>query len=386
MDAGRGGTTGVSEQWLKTVPVLDHFAQVADASRFAPLPDGWVIGVSDVVDSTGAIAAGRYKAVNLAGAATISAVANELGGRLPLFVFGGDGARLAVPPDQATATVGALARVAMWVERDLDLRLRVGVTPVAAIRAAGFDARAAFWQASEHVRYAMFTGGGLEWAEAQLKSGAIGIAPGPADDEPDLTGLSCQWGAIPARQGKIVSLIVKQTTAASGARFADVAARIVTEIEGATGVNPVPTDGPAVRWPSAAVDLQARLPHERQPRWRRLLRVSASATLAWLVFRLGIRLGRFDPDRYRREIALNTDFRKFDDGLMMTVDCAPATATRLRTILDEAVAEGVVRYGMHMQDSALMTCVVPSVLASDHMHFIDGAGGGYASAAHQLGE
>lgn len=80
----------MSEEWLKTVPVLDHFAQVADPSRFMPLPDDWVIGVSDVVDSTGAIAAGRYKAVNLAGAATISAVANALGGRLSLFVFGGE--------------------------------------------------------------------------------------------------------------------------------------------------------------------------------------------------------------------------------------------------------------------------------------------------------
>jgi hypothetical protein len=31
-----------------------------------------------------------------------------------------------------------------------------------------------------------------------------------------------------------------------------------------------------------------------------------------------------------------------------------------------------------------MTCFVPSVLTSDHVHFVDGAGGGYASAAKQL--
>jgi hypothetical protein len=29
---------------------------------------------------------------------------------------------------------------------------------------------------------------------------------------------------------------------------------------------------------------------------------------------------------------------------------------------------------------------VPSVLASDHMHFVDGAGGGYAFAAQQLNQ
>jgi hypothetical protein len=31
-----------------------------------------------------------------------------------------------------------------------------------------------------------------------------------------------------------------------------------------------------------------------------------------------------------------------------------------------------------------MTCVVPSPLAGDHMHFIDGAAGGYAMAAAML--
>jgi hypothetical protein len=31
-----------------------------------------------------------------------------------------------------------------------------------------------------------------------------------------------------------------------------------------------------------------------------------------------------------------------------------------------------------------MTCVVPSALTPDHMHFVDGAGGGYAAAASRL--
>ena len=42
---------------------------------------------------------------------------------------------------------------------------------------------------------------------------------------------------------------------------------------------------------------------------------------------------------------------------------------------------GAVRFGLHRQDAALMTCFVPSYSASDHVHFVDGARGGYASAA-----
>ena len=110
----------------------------------------------------------------------------------------------------------------------------------------------------------------------------------------------------------------------------------------------------------------------------------AGATLAWILFKLGLRIGGFDAKRYRREIALNTDFRKFDDALMMTVDCSPQILKRLRAMLDQATAEGTIRFGLHVQDQALMTCVVPSVLSADHIHFIDGADGGYASAARQL--
>jgi hypothetical protein len=376
----------VRELWLDPVPALNHFAQAADPSRYAPLPDDWRIGVSDVVDSTGAIEAGRYKAVNLAGAGVISAVTNALSGNLQLFVFGGDGAHFAVPPAQVPAAADALARVAMWAGRDLNLNLRVGMTTVAEVRAAGLDARAAFWQASAHVRYAMFAGGGLEWAEAQLKSGAIGLAPAAAGDEPDLSGLSCQWGPVRPKQGKILSLIVKPAPGAQQARFAEIAAQVIAILEAAATLNPVPTAGPDVRWPSSAIALQSRIAHKGHPGWRRHLGVLATTALIWLVFKTGLRIGGFDPDRYRREIADNTDFRKFDDALMMTVDCAPETAARLRALLDEATAAEGVRYGLHLQDEALMTCVVPSALAADHMHFVDGAGGGYASAARRLRE
>ncbi len=373
-----------SEGWFERVPVLDQFSQVADSSLYVPLPDDWYIGVSDVVDSRGAIESGHYKAVNLAGAGTISAVANELGGELPLFVFGGDGARFAVPAALAPTAAAALSRVAMWAQRDLDLELRVGMTRVADIRAAGVDVRAAFWQASSFVRYAMFSGGGLEWADAELKKGSIYLPPADIDDEPNLSGLSCQWGPIVPKRGKILSLIVKPGSGASPKHFADAVSRIIGLLDQAASLNPVPSNGPDVRWPAKSIDLQSRVTYSRHPQWRRRIQTLATTALIWFVFKLGVRVGQFEPGRYRREITVNTDFRKFDDGLMMTVDCPPDVETHLRDVLDHAVDEGTIRYGMHMQDEALMTCVVPSVLTSSHMHFVDGAGGGYASAAQQL--
>ncbi len=83
------------------LPVIDSFARLNDQAVYAPLPPGWVLGLSDIVQSTAAVAAGRYKVVNTAAASVIAAVSNALGeGDFP-FVFGGDGASFAVPGEQA---------------------------------------------------------------------------------------------------------------------------------------------------------------------------------------------------------------------------------------------------------------------------------------------
>lgn len=114
------------------------------------------------------------------------------------------------------------------------------------------------------------------------------------------------------------------------------------------------------------------------------LKVGAATLFAYVLFRFGIRIGPFDPSAYRRSMVENTDFRKYGDGLMMTVDCAPALADRIVARLEAAISAGVARAGWHRQGSALMTCFVPSPLRTDHVHFVDGAGGGYAAAAQQL--
>src|SRR5215470_17130138 len=98
-----------------------------------------MVGLTDVVQSTRAIRENRYKTVNMAGAAAIAALANTLKGRHFPFVFGGDGASFAVPPDAVKEARDALAATAAWVRDNLDLKLRVALVPVVSIRAQGLD-------------------------------------------------------------------------------------------------------------------------------------------------------------------------------------------------------------------------------------------------------
>ena len=104
------------------------------------------------------------------------------------------------------------------------------------------------------------------------------------------------------------------------------------------------------------------------------------------VVNLGLRVGKFVPARYRAELVQNTDFRKFGDGLMMTVDCSVELADAIEHRLARATSVGAVHYGTHRQAAALMTCVVPSPSHPGHIHFVDGAGGGYTLASRQLKE
>jgi hypothetical protein len=368
-----------------TIAPFDDFSKITDPDVYRPLPDDWWIGLTDVTGSTEAIAGGRYKQVNMAGAAAISAMMNALQSREFPFVFGGDGTSFAVAPEQKAAAADALARTATWVGNELDLDLRVAMVPVSAARAAGHDVRVGRFASSEHVSYAMFSGHGLEWAEAAMKAGEHALAPAPPEDRPDLTGLSCRWQPMPAQRGIILSLLVAPGEAVDEAAYAAIVGEILAMTgEGGRGGNPLPPEGPRFRWPPAGVGTEARAVARGGSSLGPRLRIWLESVLAIVLDKTGRSLGGFDPAAYRAELTVNTDFRKFDDALRMTVDCEPALAERIEARLAEAAAAGLVRYGLHRQAEALMTCIVPSAVTHDHMHFLDGAGGGYARAAEAM--
>jgi hypothetical protein len=368
---------------LPDLPVFDEFEDVADLSRYAPLPEGWALAMADVVASGAAIAAGHYKMVNMAAAAVITAVQNALGARDVPFVFGGDGAAIAVPPEGIGAARGALAAVARWIAEDLGLSMRVALVPVADIRAAGQDVRLARLQAGPDLRYSMFAGGGSAWAEARMKAGDFAVAPAPPGTRPDLSGLSCRWNPVASRNGVIASLIVAPGATGPGPAFRALVAQVVTLANAGAG-NPLPDAGPIPVMHFAGVAPEARA---MAPPGRRLMTragVVLAIVLTVILHRTGLRLGGFSARDYARDVAANSDFRKFDDGLKMTLDIDTAGADRIEGLLAKAAANGTCRYGLHRQAQALVTCIVPSIATRDHMHFVDGADGGYAQAAARM--
>ncbi|MDA1323513.1 MAG: DUF3095 family protein [Proteobacteria bacterium] len=58
----------MKNSFYKNLPSCSNFDDVIEKDRYFPLPDDWYIGVSDVMNSTAAIAEGRYNMVNMASA------------------------------------------------------------------------------------------------------------------------------------------------------------------------------------------------------------------------------------------------------------------------------------------------------------------------------
>jgi len=377
-------TNGGSDGFYGSIPVFRGFASLMDPALYSPLPDDWSIGVADIVESTKAIAEARYKAVNMAGAAVIASVTNALEGREFPFVFGGDGASFAISPQDFEAARAALAATATWVKDDLDLAMRVALVPVAAVRAQGLDVRVARFGPSPNLSYAMFSGGGLGWAETAMKRGEFAVEAAPSGTQPDLTGLSCRFEEIPSVRGLILSVLVVPARNADTGAFRKVIEDIIALVERSPDAGrPVPPGGPPLRWPPAGVDFEARA-QRGGSLFRRRAGVLAHTLFAYLIMRYGIKVGGFVPKTYVQQVVENSDFRKYDDGLRMILDCTGELESALTKRLMQAASAGVARYGLHRQDAAMMTCFTPSALRSDHVHFIDGARGGYASAATAL--
>jgi hypothetical protein len=61
---------------------------------------------------------------------------------------------------------------------------------------------------------------------------------------------------------------------------------------------------------------------------------------------------------------------KYEDGLKLTVEVSPAVCAKLEAIMHRGSDDGACRFGLHSQDDALLTCIVPSYTERSHVHFV----------------
>ena len=367
------------DRFYQALAPFDSFDDVMRRDRYRSLPDDWIIAVTDVSHSTEAIEQGRYREVNAAGAAVLAAVTNALPNLQFPFTFGGDGASFAAPGAYSFIIKDTLAKTAAWAEDALGLTLRTAVIPITDIRAQHLDVLVARFAPSSNVTYAMFAGGGLAWAEHKLKQGGYTIPRAPMGVTADLTGLSCKFAPISTKHGVILSLIVVPRDDPTS--FGELIQKLLRTLRSDDrGPHPLPAEGPLPAWTGDNLDHAIKTGSRKMPfaAW------TAKCLRTILARVLGIPIGGFHEARFRQELVENTDFRKFDDGLRMTVDCSFELADIIDELLEEAQRRGICFFGTYRQSAANLTCFVPSPTQANHVHFVDGASGGYAFAAVNL--
>ncbi|PVB63211.1 hypothetical protein DCO57_03710 [Labrenzia sp. 011] len=370
------------------MPSFSDFSSVGELDGYRPVPDDWYVLAADIVRSGDAVAAGRYKEVNMVGAAVIAAVVNRLGHDRVPFVFGGDGAMLVVPEQDVAAGREALAGVVGLARKVMELELRAAAIPVAHLRVLGGDIRLRKYRLSPGNHLAMILGDGLGIADRILKDpqACLPFAIRQQDAAlPPLDGLSCRWEPLPAVNGQIVSLIIKPSGTRSLPEVMDAVAEKL-------GFNPL-TDDSRTRlaekrrlrfsFPPASLRLEARMSSAGST-----LRGWATGLFECLAFVLststGWRIGPLEPQRYMRELSLNTDHRKVGDSLQLVLDLTSDQLAAVESCLETAFGAGFLVYGLHVSDSALMTCFVEDLGNSRHIHFVDGADGGLSLAAEEF--
>jgi hypothetical protein len=368
--------------------IRDFAADGFESSRYARLGDDWWVAAADVEGSTLLAQAGRDRDVNfVAGAAVavLSAVAGSPG-QPAACQFGGDGAVAVIPPERVAATRAAMAALGWWSTHELDIPLRVGMVPVAALLRQGHVVLAALHDFGNTNVFGQFLGAGVPMAEHWMKADAQWRITPQEGDLPGLEGLSCRWEPIPPRRGHILCIIIDPIDP-----LGDAVRHVLRRLEQVvTTERAAPLgDGGDLRPVVVPRARLLRIEARTVERGRRLLRMGRAvlgSVILGLVHRLGGKALGLDVGFYRRKVAERSDYRKLAGGPRLVLDVTADEDARIESLLNEVEAAGLIHFGLARSTATTMTCMVGDFSADRHVHFVDGDGLGYWRASVMLKE
>lgn len=348
---------------------------------FKNVPDNWHVIITDIKGSTQAVDAGQHEAVNLIASGSIVTILNiafDNNITVPFF-FGGDGATFLVPEVLIKRLMEALALYKSNTLDNFNLDLRTGTIPVSEIYEAGHRIIIAKFSSSESFSIPVVLGSGLDYAEHLIKTEQEKAITTIGNEVPDLTGMQCRWDKIPPPENKeeIVTLLV---VAQNVALQATVFSKILKEIDTIYG-------SPEKRQPISVGKLKLkttfnRLEAEMKARlgaikWLELLRNWIVNWYGYIYFRT--KSGK----KYLRTLVEMSDTLVIDGKINTVISGNAIQRQALRRILDEMEAKGEIIFGIHTSSASIMSCYVRN-LEDSHVHFVDGAEGGYTKASQML--
>lgn len=356
-------------------------ALFARKELFYPFPADWHVIVTDIKNSTEAVFSGQHEVVNLVATGSIVAVLNIAFSKnlsIPFF-FGGDGATFIVPATILEACMQALTLYKTNTLTNFNLGLRCGTVPVHTIITAGCDLRVSKFNSSSVFSIPVTLGDGLIYAEKLIKQQDQQQDTSLPGQELDLSGMQCRWDRIapPEDKEEVVTLLI---LARDINRQAEVFGAVMNRMDALYGT-------PQKRQPISVTKLRLkttfnRLSTEIKARlgridWLQLAHSRLLLLFGYLYFRTP------KGKKYLKSLVDMSETLVIDGKINTVISGTLGQRKQLQAFLDEEEANGNIIYGMHISNASVMSCYVRN-MEDGHVHFVDGAEGGYTKAAQML--
>lgn len=358
---------------------------IADPSMFSNLPLDWHVLVADIKNSTKAIQDGFHQEVNLIATGSVIAILNisaEAGINVPFF-FGGDGAVILVPSILLKDGISALNKHRTNTLKTFGFDLKIGQVSVEEIYRENMELKIAKARVSEILNIPVILGDGLQFAESIVKKeNDLEIEKLPIDKTPlNLEGMECKWNKIrpPENNQEVISLIVSRNTKSNSALTFSEVLKAIDRIYGSPNRRkPISVKRLQLTssWKQINSEMRTKLGH-----YNNLYFVKN-----WLKTLFGgFYLSKTEFGKnYLEKLVQLTDNLTIDGRINTVITGTPQQRSDLIEFLDQLEDSGKIKYGLHVSRASVMSCYVKDMATDDHIHFVDGADGGYTKAAVHL--
>ena len=349
---------------------------------FFNVPSDWHIVITDIHKSTQAVLNGQHKMINFLATGSIVAVlniANKMNVDVPFF-FGGDGATFIVPPSIIAPVMGALSLYRRNSLANFNLEMRTGVITVRRVYNDGYEL-----QIAKHSRSSVFSipvvlGNGLDYAEKLIKGEDYEMPEyAHQTDELDLSGMQCRWDRIapPENQEEVISLLV---VARAGVRQSSVLRKVMQRIEEIYGNSQQrqPISITKLRLKTTFNSLKTELLAKfGQFRILEFIKTQIVSIYGFIYFRT------LKGKLYLEKLIEMSDTLVIDGKINTVISGTVLQRQQLEDFLAQMESDGEVFYGLHISNASVMSCYVRN-MDDGHIHFVDGAEGGYTQASRVL--
>lgn len=356
---------------------------IGNEELFMDVPGDWHVVVTDIKKSTQALQNGLHQVVNLVATGSIIAVLNiarKADITVPFF-FGGDGATLIIPPSFLEATMTGLRKHSENTFQSFQLELRVGHVPVRDIYDEGHQLKISKAKMSEVFSIPVVLGNGLVYAEEIIKGEDYEMdIPTPHETELNLEGMECRWDRVPPPEhtNEVVSLLVVAQKEVSQALAYQKTLEKIDNIYGPQATrNPISVPQLKIKPNATSIHREFSLKKPDYTKWE-VVREWFYTFLGKFYFRY-FKRGKY----YFRRLVELSDTLVLDGRISTVISGRAQQREELYKALENLERDGYIKFGLYVSQASVMSCYVRD-RADQHIHFVDGAEGGYTRAAMML--